>query len=84
MYKGGWTGRFPLRERRKDSLLVGLKVTNQVVAHRVNFTESQFKQPTAVVESSTIIKKKKKKKLVSSANNRICEPLSTTISLIYA
>ena len=46
MYNGGWTGRFTLRKTRKDSLLVGLKVTNQVVAHREIL--SKFKQPAAL------------------------------------
>ena len=53
-------------------------MTNQVVAHREIFSKSEFKQPAAVVGLSTIIKR-----LVSSANNRICEPISITMSLIY-
>ena len=42
------------------------------------FPRSAFMQPAAVTGSSTIIKR-----LVSSANSRIFDPISFTISLIY-
>ena len=77
MYKGGWIGRLSLRDTRKASLLVGLKVTSHVIAQREIFSRSVLRQAAEVAGSSTIIKR-----LVSSANRRICEPISSTMSLI--
>ena len=78
MYKGGWIGRFVLRDTRNDSLLVGLKVTNHVAAHREILCKSALREAAEVTGSSTTIKR-----LVSSANRRICEPISSTMSLMY-
>ena len=63
---------------RSDSVLAGLKETSQVAAHCGILSRSVLRDPAAVKGSSTIIKR-----LVSSANNRILEPMSFTISLIY-
>ena len=62
----------------KDSVLVGLNVTNQVAAHYEILLRSKLRQSAAVVGLSTMIKR-----LVSSANRRIWEPMSVTISLMY-
>ena len=72
-------GRFNLRETSKVSVLVGLKVTSQVEAQAEILPRSALMQPAAVTGSSTIIKR-----LVSSANKRIFDPISFTISLIYS
>ena len=77
MYKYGFIGRLCLRDTRKASLLVGLKVTSHVIAHREIFSRSVLRQAAEVAGSLTIIKR-----LVSSANRRICEPISSTMSLI--
>ena len=60
------------------SVLEGLKVTSQVEVQAEIFPRSAFMQPAAITGSSTIIKS-----LVSSANSRIFDPISFTISLIY-
>ena len=67
-----------MRETSKVSVLEGLEVTSQVDAQAEIFLRSAFMQPAAVTGSSTIIKR-----LVSSANSRIFDPVSFTISLIY-
>ena len=78
MNRGGWSGLISLSEIRKATLFEGLKVTNQVVAHLEIFSRSVLRQVAADVGSLTMIKR-----LVSSANRRILEPISVTISLIY-
>ena len=77
MKMGGWCGLFNLRENNIASVLVGLKDTSQVVAHCDIFSRSMLSWPAAVTGLSTIINR-----LVSSANNRIFEPISDTISFI--
>ena len=77
MYKCGCIGRLSLRDTRKESLLVGLNVSSQVIAHREILSRSMFRRATDVIGSSTIIKR-----LVSSAKRRICELISSTMSLI--
>ena len=76
MKMGGWCGLFNLRENNIASVLVGLKDTSQVVAHCDIFSRSMLSWPAAVTELSTTIN------LVSSANNRIFESISDTISFI--
>ena len=57
---------------------MGLKVTNQVAAHCEILSRSVFSISGAVNGLFTIMKK-----LVSSANSRMFEPMSVTMSLIY-
>ena len=59
-------------------VLVGLNVTNQVAAHCEILLRSKLRQSAAMVGLSTMIKR-----LVSSANKRIWEPMSVTMSLMY-
>ena len=66
-----------LRDTRKDTLLEGLKLTSHVIAQRDIFSRSAIRQAAEMIGSSTIIKR-----LVSSANRYICEPISSTISLM--
>ena len=67
-----------LREIRRDSFFVGLKVTSQVAAHLVNLERSVFKQIAAARGLSTIMKR-----LASSAKRRLFEPIALTISLMH-
>ena len=71
----GCRGLLILREKSSVSVLEGLKVTSHVEAQFEILSRSVLIQPTAVTGSSTMIKR-----LVSSANNRILEPISCTIS----
>ena len=71
-------GLINLRVIRNVSLFAGLKVTNQVVYQREIFSKSVFREAAAVIGLSTMIKM-----LVSSANKRIFDPMSVTISFIY-
>ena len=58
--------------------MLGLNVTNQVAAHCDILSRSVFRFSAAVIGLSTIIKR-----LVSSANSRMFEPISATMSLMY-
>ena len=60
-----------------DSVLLGLNVTNHVSAHCNILTRSALSRSAEATGSSTMIKR-----LVSSANKRIQEPISLTISFI--
>ena len=62
----------------KASVLEGLNVTRQVASYRESLLRSEFKHSAAVTVLSTIMKR-----LVSSANSRIFEPISLTMSLMY-
>ena len=77
MYKVGWIRQLSLRDTRKASLLVGLKVTSHLIAQQEIFSRSVLRQAAEVAGSKWIIKR-----LVSSANRRICKPISSTFSLI--
>ena len=67
-----------MREKSRASVLVGLNVTSQVAAHREILLRSMLRQSAAVVGLSTIMLR-----LVSSANSRMLEHISVTMSLIY-
>ena len=58
--------------------LAGLNVTNQVAAHCEILLRSVLRLSAAVTGLSTIMKR-----LVSSANRRMFEPMSLTMSLMY-
>ena len=60
-----------------DSVLSGLNVTNHVSAHCNILTRSALSRSAEATRSSTMMKR-----LVSSANKRIQEPISFTISFI--
>ena len=60
-----------------DSVLLGLNVTNHVSAHCNILIRSTLSRSVEATGSSTMIKR-----LVSSANKRIQEPISFTISFI--
>ena len=68
---GGCLSLFNFRDKRRDSVFVGLKETNHVAAHQDIFSRSVFKFLAAVKGFSTIIKRP-----VSSANRRILDPMS--------
>ena len=53
-------------------------MTSHVIAHREIFSRSVFRRAAEVTGSSTIIKR-----IVLSANRRICEPISSTMSFIH-
>ena len=57
---------------------MGLNVTNQVAAHCGILSRSVFRLSAAVNGLFTMMKR-----LVSSANSRMFEPMSVTMSLIY-
>ena len=61
-----------------DSVLVGLKDTSHLAAHCVILSRSLFRQFAASTGLSTTIQR-----LVSSANKRLFEPMSVTISFMY-
>ena len=67
-----------MREKSRASVLVGLSVTSQGAAHREILFRSMLRQSAAVLGLSTVMYR-----LVSSANSRILEPISVTMSLIY-
>ena len=77
MYSGGWSGLISLREISKDSVLAGLKVTSQVSAQSEFFSRSALRSSADLKGLSTIMLR-----IVSSANKRMLEPISLTISLI--
>ena len=79
MNKGGWLRLIRLREIRKATHFEGLKVTSHVLAHLEIFTRSELRQVAADTGSFTIIKR-----LVSSANKRIFESISVTMSFMYS
>ena len=58
--------------------MAGLKVTNQVAAHCEILLRSVLRLSAAVKGLSTIMKR-----LLSSANRRMFEPMSLTMSLMY-
>ena len=60
-----------------DSVLLGLNVTNHVLAHCNILIRSVLSRSAEATGSSTMIKR-----LVSSAKKRIQEPISFTISFI--
>ena len=60
-----------------DSVLLGLNVTNHVSAHCNILIRSALGHSAEATGSSTMIKR-----LLSSANKRIQEPISFTISFI--
>ena len=69
---------FDLRESSRDSVLAGLNLTNHLSAQFVIFKRSAFNVLAEAIGSSTTIKSP-----VSSANKRIFELISATMSLIY-
>ena len=76
MKTGGLSGLFILREVIRDSLLFGLNFTNQDFAHFDILLRSVLRISTAASGLSTIIYR-----LVSSANSRMFDRISVTMSL---
>ena len=74
---GGCCQVFNFRGSKSASVLDGLKITSHVEAHRVILPKSEFKQEAALGGLSTMIKR-----LVSSANNRMLDPMSLSMSFI--
>ena len=68
---------FNFLESSSASVLDGLKVTSHMAAHRVILSKSEFKQAAASGALSTMMNR-----LVSSANKRMLEPMSLTMSFM--
>ena len=77
-YRLGWSGLLIFLESRSDSVLAGLKVTSHLFDQIVIFSRSVFIRRAALFGVSTTIYK-----LVSSANKRIPQCMSLTMSFMY-
>ena len=73
----GWIGALTFRDKRRDSLLIGLNVTSDSLAHLAIDSRSTFSNCAVTSGCSTI-----RYELVSSAKSRIFAWISFTISLI--
>ena len=77
MIKEGCTGLLIFLDIKSDLVFKGLNFTNQASAHLAIFSRSALRISAATSGLSTIMKR-----LVSSAQRRMLDPISATISLM--